>query len=96
LGLFRGDKPTYSPRVNPANFEPNLAATAMKSTDAMPVFAPMAASGMLRPSNYLEKTYGAQKREERKSFIATKKIREGFPAARAVPRKGFDVDQLDR
>jgi hypothetical protein len=35
LGLFRGDKPTYSPQVNPANFEPPLAATAIKSTDAM-------------------------------------------------------------
>jgi hypothetical protein len=26
-------------QVNPANFEPPLAATAIKSTDAMPVFA---------------------------------------------------------
>jgi N-acetylglucosaminyldiphosphoundecaprenol N-acetyl-beta-D-mannosaminyltransferase len=41
LGFLRADKPTCSPRVNPANFEPNLAATAMKSTDAMPVFAPL-------------------------------------------------------
>jgi hypothetical protein len=35
-------------QVNPANFEPPLAATAIKSTDAMPVFAPPSQSCQFR------------------------------------------------
>ena len=52
MGGNRGYKPSYLPRVKPAKFEPNLAATAMKKTDAMPVFAsrPMRCLSSLRVS----------------------------------------------